>query len=87
MIDRRYQGRGIASAAVALLADYIPNLYAVQDLYLTVNMANPAAARCYLNGGFVDTGQVWEKGIAGPQHIMHLPLMTGGKDQETTWRT
>lgn len=83
MIDLPHQGRGIASAAVALLAQYIPTHYAVQDLYLTVNMANPAALRCYLNGGFADPGKVWDKGIAGPQHVLHLPLTIGEEDQHS----
>ncbi|MCX7566404.1 GNAT family protein [Sulfitobacter sp. F26169L] len=73
MIDRTCQGRGIASQAVRLLPQYLSHHYPARDVYLTVNKANPAAIRCYLKGGFIDTGGIWTKGSAGPQHIMHLP--------------
>lgn len=75
MIDRRCQGRGLATAAVKRLPDYVPLHY--QDRHaviLTVNLQNPAAIACYLKGGFVDTGEIYPHGMAGPQHIMRLPL-------------
>lgn len=74
MIDQAHQGRGIASRAVALLPAYLRLHYHAEVVYLTVNIANPAAIKCYINGGFTDTGDVWPKGMAGPQHIMRMPL-------------
>ena len=75
MIDKDHQGLGIASGAVRAFGDYLPAQYpAIPSLVLTVNMANPAAVRVYRGGGFVDTGEIWEGGMAGPQLVMRLPL-------------
>ncbi|WP_299023946.1 GNAT family protein [uncultured Sulfitobacter sp.] len=76
MIDLDQQGRGIATRAVALLPEYLAGHYDAPALYLTINMSNPAAIRCYRAGGFSDTGEVWERGIAGPQHVMRMALMS-----------
>ncbi|MEX0287054.1 MAG: GNAT family N-acetyltransferase [Paracoccaceae bacterium] len=73
MIDRRQQGQGIATRAVLGMRDYLKPLYPGYDaLWLTVNLANPAAIRCYAKGGFADTGDLHYGGSAGPQHIMRL---------------
>lgn len=74
MIDHAVQGCGYASAAIALLRGYLPLHYNADAVFLTVNISNPAAVKCYLNGGFTDTGEVWPHGMAGPQHIMRLSL-------------
>lgn len=71
MIDRRAQGRGIATAAVAALPAYLAGLYPDRNaVVLTVNLQNPGAIRCYLKGGFTDTRSIYPHGIAGPQHIL-----------------
>ena len=75
MIDRSMQGRGIATQAVAALPPYLAARYPhIESVALTVNMANPAAIRCYLKGGFHDTGMVHPHGDAGPQHVLRLTL-------------
>ncbi|MEP1327172.1 GNAT family protein [Pseudophaeobacter sp.] len=75
MIDRRHQGKGVATAAVRTLKSYIPGLYpSHKAVVLTVNMQNVPAIRCYKAGGFVDTGDIYPHGMAGPQHIMRLDL-------------
>ncbi len=75
MIDRRCQGRGLATAAVKLLPAYVPQHYPDRhSVILTVNLQNPAAIACYLKGGFTDTGEIVAQGLAGPQHILQLPL-------------
>jgi RimJ/RimL family protein N-acetyltransferase len=77
MIDRNIQGRGIATAAVAALAPYLNTHYPLNEsIVLTVNMVNPGAVKCYLKGGFHDTGEVNPQGDAGPQHILRLNLST-----------
>lgn len=75
MIDRRCQGRGLATAMVKLMPAYVPQHYPDRHaVILTVNLQNPAAIACYLKGGFTDTGEIYPHGMAGPQHIMRLPL-------------
>lgn len=75
MIDKDHQGLGIASGAVRAFSEYLPAQYPeISSLVLTVNMANPVAVRVYRGGGFVDTGEIWEGGMAGPQLVMRLPL-------------
>lgn len=75
MIDHRQQGRALATRAVQGLATYLPPLYPGYDaVWLTVNLRNPGAIRCYLKGGFADTGDIHPTGEAGPQHIMRLEL-------------
>lgn len=75
MIDAGHQGQGLATQAVEMLGPYISTHYPdARAVVLTVNMANPGAIRCYLNGGFDDTGETWPHGEAGPQHIMRMDL-------------
>lgn len=75
MIDRHCQGQGHATAAVRLFETYVPQHYPDrQSVILTVNLQNPAAISCYVKGGFVDTKEIYPHGIAGPQHILRLPL-------------
>lgn len=75
IIDLAMQGQGLGSAASAALPDYVRTLYPdAQAIYLTVNLANPAARRAYLKGGFFDTGNIWPHGEAGPQNILKLPV-------------
>ena len=75
MIDHRQQGRGLGRATLQALPAALRKLYpAAQALVLTVNLRNPIAVRSYLGAGFVDTGELYEGGLAGPQHVMRLPL-------------
>ncbi|MFK7835345.1 MAG: GNAT family N-acetyltransferase [Sulfitobacter sp.] len=75
MVDLAHQGQGIATRAVAALPAYLRREYrGAAALYLTVNKVNPGARRAYLKGGFVDTGQEWPHGDAGPQHVMRMTL-------------
>ncbi len=78
MIDRGAQGKGIATAVVAALSAYLRALYPDRHaVMLTVNMQNPGAIRCYLRGGFEDTGDIHPHGPAGPQHILRKRLLAG----------
>lgn len=78
LIDHRAQGKGYATQAVTALPAYLPALYpSARCLCLTVNLANPAAIRSYLKGGFRDTGIIWPHGQAGPQHVLRLDLPKG----------
>lgn len=73
MIDARHQGKGFGTTAIKLLPAYLKETYAEHSqIFLTVNCRNPVAHRCYLNGGFIDTEQLYLGGAAGPQHIMKL---------------
>ncbi|MBY6068268.1 GNAT family N-acetyltransferase [Leisingera aquaemixtae] len=75
MIDRGEQGKGLATATVAALKTYLPALYPGRGaVVLTVNLQNPGAIRCYLKGGFQDTGGIHPHGLAGPQHILRMEL-------------
>ncbi len=75
LIDLKAQGQGIATSAVRALPAYLREMYpGASAVMLTVNKINPAAIACYLKGGFVDTGQTWLKGEAGPQHVMRMAL-------------
>lgn len=74
-IDAPAQGRGIGTAAMVALADYLPPLYPqARILWLTVNFRNTGALAVYRKAGFVDEGGVWLGGGAGPQHIMRQAL-------------
>lgn len=73
MIDSRYQGKGFGTLAIKLLPTYLKEIYTHHNhIFLTVNCKNLSARRCYLNGGFLDTEQLYLGGAAGPQHIMKL---------------
>ena len=70
-----FQGRGLATRAVAAVPDFVRATFPdVDRVLLTVNHANPAAARCYLRGGFTDTGQDYLVGRRGPQDVFVLQL-------------
>ncbi|WP_306133482.1 GNAT family N-acetyltransferase [Roseivivax marinus] len=74
-IDGRHQGRGIAKAACRALHPYLARQYPeATAVYLTVNHRNPGARAAYLGGGFIDTGEDYLGGAAGPQHVMRLAL-------------
>lgn len=75
LIDARQQGKGHGVQAVKLLPDYVKSQFPdVCKIYLTVNCKNPIAKMCYEKAGFVDGGELYLGGAAGPQHIMSLNL-------------
>lgn len=77
MIDAAEQGRGFGTATLRALPEYARLRYPDHSaILLTVNFKNPAAYACYLKGGFIDTGEVWPHGDAGPQNVMRLSLST-----------
>ena len=74
-VDAGAQGRGVATRAVAALPDVVRrDLPAVRTLVLTVNVRNPVARAVYVRGGFVDAGELYLGGSAGPQHVLRLEL-------------
>ena len=74
-IDSAQQGKGFGMAAAQALQSYLPALYpAAPSIVLTVNLANPTAYACYRKAGFIDTGELFTGGLAGPQHIMRMAL-------------
>lgn len=75
LIDQKMQGRGIATACCKILRPYIASHYpSARAVFLTVNLTNPAARKVYLSGGFINTGDQWPHGDAGPQNILRLDL-------------
>ncbi len=75
LVDHKLQGRGIAKQTCNQLRGYLKVTYPeATAVYLTVNLANPHARKAYVAGGFVDTGELWLKGEAGPQNILRLDL-------------
>ncbi len=72
-IDSSHQGKGYGKSAIAALLTHLQRSYDQHSsIALTVNQKNLGAYKCYLNGGFEDTGELFYGGAAGPQHIMRL---------------
>ncbi|MEX3014365.1 GNAT family N-acetyltransferase [Gymnodinialimonas hymeniacidonis] len=75
MIGAAHQGRGIATAAVRAMKAHLAAEYPDRPCVdLTVNHVNKVAIACYLKGGFVDTGEDWLEGRAGPQDLLRMVL-------------
>jgi RimJ/RimL family protein N-acetyltransferase len=71
MLDRTWQGRGLGTrATAAACADLQRRHPRRRLLVLTVNCRNIAAIAAYRRAGFVDTGELFRGGRAGPQHLM-----------------
>ncbi|SBS30478.1 Acetyltransferase (GNAT) family protein [Marinomonas aquimarina] len=71
MVDRAFQGQGVATQALTQLPQWMQRFYPdIAVLYLTVNCRNPGAYRCYEKCGYQDTGALYSGGPVGPQHIM-----------------
>jgi GNAT superfamily N-acetyltransferase len=65
-----FLGKGYGSAVVREVIGTLPGFFPkATSLNLTVNFRNLAAQRVYKTSGFRDTGLVYHKGPAGPQHI------------------
>jgi RimJ/RimL family protein N-acetyltransferase len=74
-VDASAQGRGVASRMVGLLPALVcADFPDARSVVLTVNVRNPVARRVYLRGGFVDAGELYLGGSAGPQHVLRLRL-------------
>ena len=75
LVDAVAQGRGVATRAVAELPGVVRRDFpSARSVVLTVNVRNPAARGVYLRGGFVDAGELYLGGSAGPQHVLRLEL-------------
>jgi RimJ/RimL family protein N-acetyltransferase len=76
LVDRRVQGKGVATAALARLAPYVRERFPdIRTVALTVNTDNPPAIAVYRRAGFVDAGTgVYHGGTAGPQHVLLLDV-------------
>jgi GNAT superfamily N-acetyltransferase len=71
LIDARQQRRGFGLRAVQALCDDVEHRHAGRRLLLLlVHCRNQPAIATYRRAGFVDTGQLFEGGRAGPQHLM-----------------
>ncbi|WP_158983693.1 GNAT family N-acetyltransferase [Lysobacter panacisoli] len=77
VIDHGRQGLGYGAQAMTACCEDLRRRHPDRALLvLTVNVANPAAIAAYRKSGFVDTGELFNGGSAGPQHIMLRTLRT-----------
>ncbi len=71
LIDRSCQGCGLGTRAIRAVCEDIHLRHPDKRvLALNVNCRNLAAIRAYRNAGFVDSGELYFGGSAGPQHLM-----------------
>jgi RimJ/RimL family protein N-acetyltransferase len=71
LIDQSLQGRGLAPRAIVACCEDLRQRHPERRLLaLNVNCRNVAAIRAYRKSGFVDTGELYFGGSAGPQHLM-----------------
>ena len=74
-VSPQAQGRGVGTAACAALPSFLPRKFPeARGVALTVNCRNAAAYRVYEKAGFIDTGELYEGGRSGPQHVMLIPF-------------
>lgn len=74
-VDAAHQRRGHAGRALAALPAYVRERFPqATSVSLTVNVRNVVAYAAYLRGGFVDDGELYLGGPAGPQHVLRLPV-------------
>ncbi|MGO4221704.1 GNAT family N-acetyltransferase [Lysobacter sp. TAF61] len=75
VIDQGRQGTGLGTQAMAACCADLRQRHPDRALLvLTVNCSNHAAIAAYRKVGFVDTGELYHGGSAGPQHLMLIPL-------------
>ncbi len=75
LIDHRQQGKGYGKASMRALKEYLQTEYPTYPaVVLTVNCRNEIARKIYLQAGFVDHGELYHGGKAGPQHILAMSL-------------
>lgn len=74
-IDENHQGRGYGKSASQALKTYLATHYqGYGSIALTVNCKNPNAFNAYIRGGFIDSGELYLGGRAGPQYIMRMVI-------------
>ncbi|KQZ59101.1 hypothetical protein ASD53_05840 [Lysobacter sp. Root559] len=84
VIDRERQGRGYGAQAMDACCDDLRRRHPqLRLLALTVNCRNLAAIAAYRRSGFVDTGELFLGGAAGPQHLMLRRLQPPATDRST----
>lgn len=70
-IDRRWQGRGLGTRAIAVACEDLQRRHPERRLLaLNVDCSNVVAISAYRNAGFVDTGELYFGGRAGPQRLL-----------------
>jgi RimJ/RimL family protein N-acetyltransferase len=75
LVDRRHRGHGYGVAALrALPALVVAEHPQARAIALTVNVRNATAIAAYRAAGFVDTGELFLGGEAGPQHVFRRGL-------------
>jgi ribosomal protein S18 acetylase RimI-like enzyme len=73
VIDKKYQGRGIGRRFIQHLPAFLNREYpSAPGVVLTVNCRNKMAHHVYAASGFHDTGEIFNGGPSGPQHIMTM---------------
>lgn len=81
LLDRAWQGRGLAARAVQAACEDLQRRHPqARLLALNVDCRNVAAIRAYRNAGFVDSGELFFGGAAGPQQLMLRSLGQGTID-------
>jgi RimJ/RimL family protein N-acetyltransferase len=74
-VGAEHQGRGIGTAVLRALPDYVREHYPQADrIALTVNEVNPTAQRAYFRAGFVDTGERYSAVPNSPQLVLEYRL-------------
>jgi RimJ/RimL family protein N-acetyltransferase len=75
LVGHQYQGKGYATQMLSQLPAWLSEHFSQsKSICLTVNKKNQAAKLLYLKAGFVDTGELYLDGSAGPQHILRREL-------------
>ena len=70
-LDAGWQGRGLGTRAVQACCEDLRARHPGRSLLaLNVDCRNVAAINAYRKAGFVDTGELYPGGSAGPQHLM-----------------
>jgi RimJ/RimL family protein N-acetyltransferase len=83
-IDAAAQGRGLGTAAAALVPELAVRVAPAAELVvLTVNERNPMAVAAYRRAGFVDTGTRYLGGDQGPQHVLVAAVPNRARGQES----
>jgi ribosomal protein S18 acetylase RimI-like enzyme len=68
-----FQGKGLAKRTLQELSSYLrAQGIEAEEVLLTVNCRNTAAASLYQKYGFRDDGELYLGGLRGPQHIMQM---------------
>lgn len=70
-VDARHQEQGVARRALPRLLAFVDARHPrAEAIVLTVNVANPVAARLYRRAGYRDTGRLHLGGPSGPQYVL-----------------